>query len=755
MIRNQLATGVRDLLAMLNRIRPASARPGMSPPVVTWPTKPGIKSVSMRCPNCASHGPKSHLLTIEFTTSPGSRKRTRVMRCPNCGCPFYADQIPPDYAEEAMLGRGRVPFYLQQGAGLSLITRPLAQVRAPAGSVYAEIGCGFGFGLDYARHAKHWTGRGIDPGGISALGQEMLGVTIESRYLGDSEPALTGTCDVVMASETIEHVLSPSRFVAVLRSMLRPGGIVILTTPDAADLRPDTAPGVLIGLLSPGLHLIFQTRESLHRVLAEAGFRHIVIDKDGHSLVAFASDQPVALERDTAVLKAEFRAYLEQRSADFSYQDDLFLAFAGRAFQEAMNDSAFDQARRVRTEIERACVARFGLSLDDLGERTSGFNGLALEDLAQRMPLSLGGLLYADAILRLACGTERAELGSSFLRAAAAADLVRIALADLAMADGMSEEIAWTARAEAVLCLAAAGASDVLAQLAALPAAPDAENGQARREVIAERTLVALVNAGHYALAADLSHASGFDSQGWADADQAIPRTDSQRDALFCLAVLDSKSEDPAIIERSRGRFKRIKQMLETQEGQGGPEGLLAAANRGEVAANEASEEIAWSARAERVMSSAAAGAEDIVAQLLALPAAPDAEHGQARRNVIAERTLVALVNGGHYGLARDLSDACGFASSAWADPDQAVPRSDSQRDALFCLAVVDSQSDEPALIERSRRGFNRIKQLLSAQEGHGGPEGLFDAADRGETAAVERLGHLEAAADPSDPEDG
>jgi hypothetical protein len=140
---------------------------------------------------------------------------------------------------------------------------------------------------------------------------------------------------------------------------------------------------------------------------------------------------------------------------------------------------------------------------------------------------------------------------------------------------------------------------------------------------------------------------------------------------------------------------------------------------------------------------------------LLALPAAPDAEHGQTRREAIAERGLVTLVNAGHYALAANLSRACGFESKAWADPDQVVPRSDSQRDALFCLAVVDAQSEDSALIERSRRRFNRIKQMLETQEGHDGPEGLFEAAVRGEIDAVARLGHREAVADPSGAETG
>jgi SAM-dependent methyltransferase len=587
-----MVAGVRSLMAHLHRTwaraaQKPSSRDTMAPPVVKWPTGTRIKTVSIACPNCGSDVPKPLLLTIDFTTSPGSRKQTRVLRCSACGCPFYAEQIPPDYAEDAMLERGRVPFYLQQGAGLSLITRPLAQVRAPAGSVYTEVGCGFGFGIDYARHARNWTGKGIDPGGIARLGQEMLGVSIQRRYVQDTEPALAGTCDVVMASETIEHVVSPIRFVRVLRRMLRPGGTLILTTPDGADIRPETNPGVLIGLLSPGLHLIFQTRETLHRTLLDAGFHHLLINKDGHSLVAFASDRPVDLERDNTVLRAQYRAYLEQRSADFSPEQDLFMAFAGRALQEAISDAAFDQADRVRDQIERACFARFGQSLDGLGGQVADNRGRSLDELARYMPLCLGGLLYADAIRLLASGTPRARLGERFRWAAEAADLLRIALANLALADGMSEEIYWAARAEAVLCSAAAGADDVVAQLASLPPAPDAERASIRREVIAERALVELVNAGHYVLAMKLADVSAFQTRAWADPDATIPRSETERDALFGLAVLDSQSDEISVIERSRGRFNRIRQMLETPDGHGGPEGLFAAAVRGELAALE------------------------------------------------------------------------------------------------------------------------------------------------------------------------
>ncbi len=591
-----MAAGLKMLLARLSEIlhRPsppvrqsAPDRGILGPPAVRWPGNDKAEPLTQRCPNCGSDAPKALLLTIDFATLPGSRRETTVLRCPACTCPFYASQVPPDYAEDAMLERGRVPFYLQQGAGLSLITRPLAQLRAPAGSVYVEVGCGFGFGLDYARHAKGWTGRGIDPGGISRLGQDMLGVTIDRRYLQDTEPALSGTCDVIMASETIEHVPSPASFVRVLRGMLRTGGTLVLTTPDAADLRPETSPTVLIGLLSPGLHLIFQNRESLQALLKECGFEHVNIVKDGHSLVAFASDRAPSLEFDHTVLRAEYRDYLVRRAQDFPPRHDLFLAFAGRALLEAVNDGAFEQARRARAEVQRACKIRFGHSLARLGERATSIRGASLEDLAERMPLSLGGLLYADAILRLSSGEPRAALERRFLQAAEAADLLRNALADLALADGMSEEISWTAGAEAVLCAAASGTEDIVARLSALPPAPDPEHGVSRRDAIAERTLVELVNAGHYQLATAVSAANNFDTLGWSDPDVTAPRSNAERDALFCLAVLDSQSTEAALIERSRGRFRRVLLLLGNGDDSGAPAGLFEAARRGEAAAEQ------------------------------------------------------------------------------------------------------------------------------------------------------------------------
>ncbi len=166
----------------------------------------------MPCPNCGASASKSLELTVDVQLPDNPSKRLRVLRCPACTCHFYDSQVPPDYAEPALNNRGRVPFYVQQGAGVSLITRPLAQAASPEGSAYMEVGCGFGFGLDFALNTRGWNGVGIDPAPLAALGCNALHLPIELRYLRDDDEA-GGTRDVVMGSEVIEHVTSPVAFV--------------------------------------------------------------------------------------------------------------------------------------------------------------------------------------------------------------------------------------------------------------------------------------------------------------------------------------------------------------------------------------------------------------------------------------------------------------------------------------------------------------------------------------------------------------
>lgn len=536
--------------------RPAQPLPSIvQPPAVAF-NPPGAATPEalrgMECPNCGSADAKTLVLTVDVQLPDNPAKRLRVLRCPACAARFYDSQVPPDYAEPALNDRGRVPFYVQQGAGVSLITRPLAQLRLPPGTSYMEVGCGYGFGLDFALHAKGWTGVGIDPAPLAALGRDALHLPIELRYLRDDDEA-RGTADVVMGSEVVEHVTSPRAFVRTLRAMLKPGGVLVLTTPNGDDIDPATPPGILIPLLSPSLHLVIQNRNSLRALLEHGGFAHVRVETDSHSLIAFASDAPLELEEDRGTLRAALRTHLQRRAAVQDASTDLFIGFAGRALCESVNDGDMEGADRAWASLVPACRKRYGLLLDGMAALPAALATCSLERMAELVPLNLGGMLYARAIRRIAGGAPRAMLEGQFILAADAARAMRRALGELAMEDGQTEDIGWTAEAEALLCAANAGDPALPARLAALPPAPN--GGEARRRTVVLRALTGAVNAGWIDGARGLVEALRIDE------DPVLldgPLTEVERDALFSLSVLAVQDGSG----RAAGGVSRVRQWL-------------------------------------------------------------------------------------------------------------------------------------------------------------------------------------------------
>ncbi len=437
-----------------------------------------------------------------------------------------------------MLSRGRAALYLQHGAGLAQLIRPIASLPHGSGTRLLDIGCGFGFGLDYAIRARGWTGLGIDPAGIAALGARRLGLPIEQRLLGDDEPAMRGAFDVVMAAETIEHVPDPAAFVRILVSAMAEAGVLVLTTPDADAIRPQAPKGQLAGLLSPGLHVVLQSEHSLRRLLGEAGLGHVRISRDGGALVATASRVALPPVPEAADMARALLAHLVVRARAFTPEDDLFWGFAGRALLEAVNAGAWEVADDLLARLQAACRQRFAIDLARPGlfEETAS---CSLERMAVLTPLNLGGLLYGEAMLRLGQGGARAEQVQRLALAAEALRRLGRAVAALGMADPMSEALGWAAEAEGLLCAVSAlprpgaqsdpaPACELARRLMALPPAPG-DDGFGRREVVRLQAFVTLVNAAQYEAARKLR-------SGCAECD--APRVQQGQDAVYARAML-------------------------------------------------------------------------------------------------------------------------------------------------------------------------------------------------------------------------
>ena len=206
----------------------------------------------------------------------------QVVACPECGCRFYLHQTTADYGAGEMLTRGRASLYLQQGAGLAQLFRPIARLSCPPGTRVLDIGCGFGFGLDFAVRARGWRGLGMDPAQIAGLGSRPAGASDRAASAdGARAAAARGVRRGDGGRDAGSMCRRRRRFCACLKATLAPGGVLVLTTPDADAVTPATPPGQLAGLLSPELHIVLQSEGSLRGLLGRAGFAHVEIVRDG------------------------------------------------------------------------------------------------------------------------------------------------------------------------------------------------------------------------------------------------------------------------------------------------------------------------------------------------------------------------------------------------------------------------------------------------------------------------------------------
>jgi SAM-dependent methyltransferase len=140
---------------------------------------------------------------------------------------------------------------------------------APRGRLL-DVGCGAGFFLEAAR-ARGYEVAGVDLSPVPArYAREQYGldVTIGSLY---DYPAPDGSFDIVTIFQTIEHDPDIPRLCRRLHGLLRPGGLLMVTTPAADGFVARVMGRRWFGYRNVE-HVSFFTRPSLRRALEDAGF---------------------------------------------------------------------------------------------------------------------------------------------------------------------------------------------------------------------------------------------------------------------------------------------------------------------------------------------------------------------------------------------------------------------------------------------------------------------------------------------------
>src|SRR5262245_48717670 len=211
-----------------------------------------------------------------------------IVRCPGCGLLFRAtlpspEDLPGLYdrsyfqAEERSEGGEGYADYV----GEAELHRLNAQRRLSllegftAPGSLLDVGCAAGFFLDEARR-RGWQVTGVElssemaesASGTLGHGHVIRGSFVEHQW--DE-----GTFDCVTMWDYIEHTIDPLSELHLARSLLRPGGLLALSTGDAGSFAARLS-GRRWHLLTPRHHNYFFTRGSLLRGLERAGFSVLV-----------------------------------------------------------------------------------------------------------------------------------------------------------------------------------------------------------------------------------------------------------------------------------------------------------------------------------------------------------------------------------------------------------------------------------------------------------------------------------------------
>ena len=278
-----------------------------------------------------------------------------LRECRACGFVFFSAPNPAEleqlYDERYFRG-GDYPDYLgQQRAIRRSMRRHLEQMARvqPLCGALLEVGCAYGLFLDEARrHFANVTGIDICAEGID-YAREVLGLNARRGNLL-TEDFQEQPFDVCCMWDTIEHLTTPDEFLLRAAVLLRPGGLVFLTTGDIGSWNARFR-GSAWRQIRPPSHVNYCSRRTLSRLLDRAGFDVVRIETAAyyHTLYNVAAsiilhDRALApAARATLSLVGEDRA--RRTGLWINLGDIMFIAARKRSPTSARRDAPIGRPR--------------------------------------------------------------------------------------------------------------------------------------------------------------------------------------------------------------------------------------------------------------------------------------------------------------------------------------------------------------------------------------------------------------------------
>jgi 2-polyprenyl-3-methyl-5-hydroxy-6-metoxy-1,4-benzoquinol methylase len=148
-----------------------------------------------------------------------------------------------------------------------------------------EIGCGPGLFLKLIAE-RGWKSTGVEYSDWAAkYAKNDLGLEVTSGNIFDLN-AESNSFDFVVMWDTIEHLRNPRETLSEIHRILKPKGILQLTTGQVADLHEILSPGYSMWYVPPA-HLFFYSNRSMKYLLESIGFINVKINTDKLSIKSY------------------------------------------------------------------------------------------------------------------------------------------------------------------------------------------------------------------------------------------------------------------------------------------------------------------------------------------------------------------------------------------------------------------------------------------------------------------------------------
>jgi 2-polyprenyl-3-methyl-5-hydroxy-6-metoxy-1,4-benzoquinol methylase len=195
-------------------------------------------------------------------------------------CGLGSTAVPPqlnvlDIYDESYFRGGQSDGYGDYLASEEVLRREFTssieklRQHATAGGRLLEVGCAYGFFLAQAR--PYFECVGIEVSAAAAEHGRRLGLNIRHGELTPEMAKDLGTFDVVVMLDVIEHLDRTADTLRLLASLLRPNGVIMISTGDWGSFVARVM-GRRWRLMTPPQHLFFFSRRTLARMLEQAGF---------------------------------------------------------------------------------------------------------------------------------------------------------------------------------------------------------------------------------------------------------------------------------------------------------------------------------------------------------------------------------------------------------------------------------------------------------------------------------------------------